>query len=159
VQIIEWCDEPTGLTGSPAVRLDRAVAVEADGPRAGPAAFAECWAAKEAARSHALALAPHLVSLGNLPGERWLCASAVPGVTGAGNSRPPSSRSAEPVHRTGICHAWVSRGRTLNRRHAPGEPARRAADGSRVTRPGVLRHATGGQPDRVPLPRTRVAVQ
>jgi hypothetical protein len=29
---------------------------------------------------------------------------------------------------------------------------RRAADGSRVTRPGVLRHATSGQPDRVPLP-------
>ncbi|MGW0842648.1 enoyl-CoA hydratase/isomerase family protein [Streptomyces sp. NPDC002787] len=29
-----------------------------------------CWAAREAARAHALAFAPHLVSLGNLPGER-----------------------------------------------------------------------------------------
>ncbi|WP_200308385.1 enoyl-CoA hydratase/isomerase family protein [Streptomyces adelaidensis] len=29
-----------------------------------------CWAAREAARAHALAYAPHLVSLGNLPGDR-----------------------------------------------------------------------------------------
>ncbi|BBC34109.1 Carnitinyl-CoA dehydratase [Streptomyces graminofaciens] len=29
-----------------------------------------CWAAQEAARTHALAYAPHLVSLGNLPDER-----------------------------------------------------------------------------------------
>ncbi|WP_338897642.1 enoyl-CoA hydratase/isomerase family protein [Streptomyces sp. TG1A-60] len=29
-----------------------------------------CWSAREAARTHALAYAPHLVSLGNLPGER-----------------------------------------------------------------------------------------
>ncbi|UUU33144.1 enoyl-CoA hydratase/isomerase family protein [Streptomyces sp. CA-210063] len=29
-----------------------------------------CWAAQEAARAHALAYAPHLVSLGNLPGKR-----------------------------------------------------------------------------------------
>jgi len=50
VQIVEWYDEPAGLTDSPVVRLDRAVAVgEADGPRAGLAAFAEYWAAKEAA--------------------------------------------------------------------------------------------------------------
>ncbi|WP_215456226.1 enoyl-CoA hydratase/isomerase family protein [Streptomyces sp. ATCC 21386] len=29
-----------------------------------------CWAAREATRSHALALAPHLISLGNQPGDR-----------------------------------------------------------------------------------------
>ncbi|WP_406253636.1 IS3 family transposase [Streptomyces atratus] len=36
---------------------------------------------------------------------------------------------------------------------------RRAADGSRVTRTGVLRHATSGQPDRVPLSPYKSAVQ
>ncbi|MEV7895961.1 RNA polymerase sigma factor [Streptomyces cyaneofuscatus] len=42
VQIVEWYDELAGLTGSPVVRLNRAVAVgEADGPRAGLAALAE----------------------------------------------------------------------------------------------------------------------
>lgn len=42
VQIVEWYDELTRLTGSPVVRLNRAVAVgEADGPRAGLAALAE----------------------------------------------------------------------------------------------------------------------
>ncbi|MGW0180418.1 RNA polymerase sigma factor [Nocardia sp. NPDC003345] len=42
VQIVEWYDELLGLTGSPVVRLNRAVAVgEADGPRAGLAALAE----------------------------------------------------------------------------------------------------------------------
>ncbi|GAB2603761.1 RNA polymerase sigma factor [Paractinoplanes abujensis] len=36
VQIVEWYDELLGLTGSPVVRLNRAVAIgEADGPRAG----------------------------------------------------------------------------------------------------------------------------
>ncbi|HLV76025.1 MAG TPA: DUF6596 domain-containing protein [Vulgatibacteraceae bacterium] len=42
VQIVEWYDELLALTGSPVVRLNRAVAVgEADGPRAGLAALAE----------------------------------------------------------------------------------------------------------------------
>ncbi|MFC3449487.1 RNA polymerase sigma factor [Amycolatopsis speibonae] len=42
VQIVEWYDELASLTGSPVVRLNRAVAVgEADGPRAGLAALAE----------------------------------------------------------------------------------------------------------------------
>src|SRR3954469_24018928 len=41
VQIVEWYDELVCLTGSPVVRLNRAVAVgEADGPRAGLAALA-----------------------------------------------------------------------------------------------------------------------
>ncbi|MEU8713772.1 DUF6596 domain-containing protein [Streptomyces sp. NPDC048663] len=41
VQIVEWYDELARLTGSPVVRLNRAVAVgEADGPRAGLAALA-----------------------------------------------------------------------------------------------------------------------
>ncbi|MFE6871386.1 RNA polymerase sigma factor [Kitasatospora sp. NPDC057692] len=41
VQIVEWYDELLRLTGSPVVRLNRAVAVgEADGPRAGLAALA-----------------------------------------------------------------------------------------------------------------------
>jgi len=41
-QIVEWYDELLGLTGSPVVRLNRAVAVgEADGPRAGLAALAD----------------------------------------------------------------------------------------------------------------------
>jgi RNA polymerase sigma factor (sigma-70 family) len=41
-QIVEWYDELWGLTGSPVVRLNRAVAVgEADGPRAGLAALAD----------------------------------------------------------------------------------------------------------------------
>ncbi|MFI0937617.1 RNA polymerase sigma factor [Streptomyces sp. NPDC021020] len=40
VQIVEWYDELERLTGSPVVRLNRAVAVgEADGPRAGLAAL------------------------------------------------------------------------------------------------------------------------
>nr|WP_202481326.1 DUF6596 domain-containing protein [Streptomyces sp. SID5594] len=42
VQIVEWYDELAGLTDSPVVRLNRAVAVgEADGPRAGLAALVE----------------------------------------------------------------------------------------------------------------------
>jgi RNA polymerase sigma factor (sigma-70 family) len=42
VQIVEWYDELVRLTGSPVVRLNRAVAVgEADGPRAGLAALTE----------------------------------------------------------------------------------------------------------------------
>ncbi|MFF5446514.1 RNA polymerase sigma factor [Streptomyces sp. NPDC012888] len=42
VQIVEWYDELVRLTGSPVVRLNRAVAVgEADGARAGLAALAE----------------------------------------------------------------------------------------------------------------------
>ncbi|MBG0563887.1 RNA polymerase sigma factor [Actinoplanes aureus] len=42
VQIVEWYDELVRLTGSPVVRLNRAVAVgEADGPRAGLAALDE----------------------------------------------------------------------------------------------------------------------
>ncbi|WP_246865371.1 DUF6596 domain-containing protein [Cryobacterium sp. BB307] len=42
VQIVEWYDELLRLTGSPIVRLNRAVAVgEADGPRAGLAALAD----------------------------------------------------------------------------------------------------------------------
>ncbi|RSM67274.1 RNA polymerase subunit sigma-24 [Amycolatopsis sp. WAC 01376] len=42
VQIVEWYDELARLTGSPVVRLNRAVAVgEADGPRAGLAALAK----------------------------------------------------------------------------------------------------------------------
>jgi RNA polymerase sigma factor (sigma-70 family) len=42
VQIVEWYDELLLLTGSPVVRLNRAVAVgEADGPHAGLAALAE----------------------------------------------------------------------------------------------------------------------
>src|SRR4051812_3804363 len=41
VQIVEWYDELLRLTGSPIVRLNRAVAVgEADGPQAGLAALA-----------------------------------------------------------------------------------------------------------------------
>ncbi|MBK6009802.1 RNA polymerase sigma factor [Streptomyces sp. MBT53] len=41
VQIVEWYDELVGLTDSPVVRLNRAVAVgEADGPRAGLTALA-----------------------------------------------------------------------------------------------------------------------
>ena len=46
VQIVEWYDELVRLTGSPVVRLNRAVAVgEADGPRAGLAALAAVDAA------------------------------------------------------------------------------------------------------------------
>ncbi|WP_224274793.1 RNA polymerase sigma factor [Nocardioides lacusdianchii] len=41
VQVVQWYDELLALTGSPVVRLNRAVAVgEADGPRAGLAALA-----------------------------------------------------------------------------------------------------------------------
>ncbi len=42
VQIVEWYDELVRRTGNPVARLNRAVAAgEADGPRAGLAAFAE----------------------------------------------------------------------------------------------------------------------
>ena len=41
-QVVEWYDELLQLTGSPVVRLNRAVAVgEADGPQAGLAALAD----------------------------------------------------------------------------------------------------------------------
>jgi RNA polymerase sigma factor (sigma-70 family) len=41
-QIVEWYDELLAITGSPVVRLNRAVAIgEADGPRAGLAALAD----------------------------------------------------------------------------------------------------------------------
>ena len=42
MQIVEWYDELLRLTGSPVVRLNRAVALgEADGPQAGLAALAD----------------------------------------------------------------------------------------------------------------------
>ena len=42
MQVVQWYDELLALTGSPVVRLNRAVAVgEADGARAGLAALAE----------------------------------------------------------------------------------------------------------------------
>ena len=57
VQIVEWYDELVRLTGSPVVRLNRAVAVgEADGARAGLAALAEL----DAALPRHAAVAAHL---------------------------------------------------------------------------------------------------
>ncbi|MGW4894806.1 RNA polymerase sigma factor [Kitasatospora sp. NPDC004240] len=57
VQIVEWYDELVRLTGSPVVRLNRAVAVgEADGPHAGLAALAEV----DAALPRHTAVAAHL---------------------------------------------------------------------------------------------------
>ncbi|KND33482.1 RNA polymerase sigma factor [Streptomyces acidiscabies] len=57
VQIVEWYDELAGLTDSPVVRLNRAVAVgEADGPRAGLAALA----AVDASLPRHTAVAAHL---------------------------------------------------------------------------------------------------
>ncbi|MFB7745491.1 RNA polymerase sigma factor [Streptomyces sp. NPDC056132] len=57
VQIVEWYDELVRLTGSPVVRLNRAVAVgEADGPRAGLAALADL----DASLPRRTAVAAHL---------------------------------------------------------------------------------------------------
>ncbi|MFE3687673.1 RNA polymerase sigma factor [Streptomyces sp. NPDC059095] len=57
VQIVEWYDELVHLTGSPVVRLNRAVAVgEADGPRAGLAALADL----DASLPRRTAVAAHL---------------------------------------------------------------------------------------------------
>ena len=57
VQIVEWYDELLTLTGSPVVRLNRAVAVgEADGARAGLAALA----AVDASLPRYAAVAAHL---------------------------------------------------------------------------------------------------
>ncbi|MEU2264347.1 DUF6596 domain-containing protein [Streptomyces sp. NPDC019645] len=60
VQIVEWYDELVRLTGSPVVRLNRAVAVgEADGPRAGLAALAALDASSPSSSSKGRCLPRH----------------------------------------------------------------------------------------------------
>jgi enoyl-CoA hydratase/carnithine racemase len=59
---------PAGEAVTAAVRCAEVIAGYP--PEAVQGTVRACWAAQETARAHALAYAPHLVSLGNLPGER-----------------------------------------------------------------------------------------
>ncbi|WP_072805897.1 RNA polymerase sigma factor [Rhodococcoides yunnanense] len=74
VQIVSWYDELLGLTASPVVRLNRAVAVgEADGPAAGLAALAEV---DSAVPRYTAASAYLHEKTGDLPGAARLYADA-----------------------------------------------------------------------------------
>ncbi|MEV4095746.1 RNA polymerase sigma factor [Streptosporangium saharense] len=82
VQIVEWYDELLLLTGSPVVRLNRAVAVgEADGPRAGLAALAEVspdLPRYAAVRAYLLERAGDLAQAAELYGEAARAATSLP---------------------------------------------------------------------------------
>jgi RNA polymerase sigma factor (sigma-70 family) len=82
VQIVEWYDELLLLTGSPVVRLNRAVAVgEADGPRAGLAALAEVspgLARYAAVRAYLLERAGDLERAAELYAEAARAATSLP---------------------------------------------------------------------------------
>ena len=82
VQIVEWYDELLSLTGSPVVRLNRAVAVgEADGPQAGLAALAEVQPDLPryvAVRAYLLERAGDLEQAGDLYAEASRAAASVP---------------------------------------------------------------------------------
>jgi RNA polymerase sigma factor (sigma-70 family) len=82
VQIVGWYDELLRLTGSPVVRLNRAVAVgEADGPRAGLAALAEVDAGVPryaAVSAHLHELAGELERAADLYAEAARAAPSVP---------------------------------------------------------------------------------
>ncbi|MEU4315247.1 DUF6596 domain-containing protein [Nocardia sp. NPDC024068] len=82
VQIVEWYDELLRLTGSPVVRLNRAVAVgEADGPQAGLAALAEVdpeLPRYTAVRAYLLERAGDLDAAAGLYAEAARAASSVP---------------------------------------------------------------------------------
>ncbi|GHE49840.1 enoyl-CoA hydratase/isomerase family protein [Streptomyces capitiformicae] len=67
VGLVSELTEP-GEAVTAAVR--RAETIAGYPPEAVQGTVRACWAAQEAARAHALAYAPHLVSLGNLPTER-----------------------------------------------------------------------------------------
>lgn len=62
--------EVTEPGGSVAAALRCAEVIAGYPPEAVQGTVRACWSAREAARAHALAYAPHLVSLGNLPGEQ-----------------------------------------------------------------------------------------
>ncbi len=82
VQIAEWYDELLRLTGSPVVRLNRAVAVgEADGPQAGLAALAGVdpgLPRYAAVRAHLLERAGDLEQAAGLYAEAARAAASVP---------------------------------------------------------------------------------
>ncbi|MFF0575562.1 RNA polymerase sigma factor [Streptosporangium saharense] len=82
VQIVEWYDELLLLTGSPVVRLNRAVAVgEADGPQAGLAALAEVspdLPRYAAVRAYLLERAGDLEQAAALYGEAAHAATSLP---------------------------------------------------------------------------------
>ena len=82
VQIAEWYDELLRLTGSPVVRLNRAVAVgEADGPQAGLAALAEVSPGVPryaAVRAYLLERAGDLEAAAGLYAEASRAAASVP---------------------------------------------------------------------------------
>ncbi|MFF4986190.1 RNA polymerase sigma factor [Streptosporangium saharense] len=82
VQIVEWYDELLLLTGSPVVRLNRAVAVgEADGPQAGLAALAEVGPdlpRYAAVRAYLLERAGDLEQAAALYGEAAHAATSLP---------------------------------------------------------------------------------
>nr|WP_203690235.1 enoyl-CoA hydratase/isomerase family protein [Streptomyces sp. SID12488] len=62
--------EVTAPGGSLAASIERARVIASYPPEGVQGTVRAVWAAKEAARAHALAYAPHLVRLGNLPGDR-----------------------------------------------------------------------------------------
>ncbi len=82
VQIAEWYDELLRLTGSPVVRLNRAVAVgEADGPQAGLAALAGVdpgLPRYAAVRAHLLERAGDLEQAAGLYAEAARAAASLP---------------------------------------------------------------------------------
>ncbi|WP_327696786.1 enoyl-CoA hydratase/isomerase family protein [Streptomyces sp. NBC_00459] len=62
--------EVTAPGGSLEASVERARVIASYPPEGVQGTVRAVWAAKEAARAHALAFAPHLVRLGNLPGDR-----------------------------------------------------------------------------------------
>jgi enoyl-CoA hydratase/carnithine racemase len=62
--------EVTAPGGSLAAALECARVIASYPPEGVQGTVRAVWAAKEAARAHALAYAPHLVRLGNIPGDR-----------------------------------------------------------------------------------------
>ncbi|TDQ05067.1 RNA polymerase sigma factor [Labedaea rhizosphaerae] len=82
VQIVEWYDELLRITGSPIVRLNRAVAIgEADGPQAGLAALADvdsCLPRYNAVRAYLLERTGDLERAAELYAKAGRAASSVP---------------------------------------------------------------------------------
>jgi RNA polymerase sigma factor (sigma-70 family) len=99
VQIVEWYDELLRLTGSPIVRLNRAVAVgEADGPRAGLAALADV---DPDLPRHAAATAYLLERAGDLPGAAARYAEAARAATSVPERDHLTRQAARLRHATG----------------------------------------------------------
>ncbi|MFI0710829.1 enoyl-CoA hydratase/isomerase family protein [Streptomyces inhibens] len=78
------------------VALRRAAAIAAQPPEAVQGTVRALWAAKEAARSQALAHAPHLIALGSLPPDRQAELFAARKKHGTNGSRGGDGRDGRP---------------------------------------------------------------